>query len=302
MKVAVIAPGEVGRYIVEALVQHGHQTIAVSRGRKQWLESLGVDQHTTDYSVSNLTEVLYDCDAAVCTLRGSIPEYVNVHKAILAACTASPTCKRFIPSTWTGNIEEFPDEPLDWAEDLQQLFSSLRSQQNVKWTAMCPGWFADYTLALSQRHFGDAGESWPQNLQTKVFTMYGKGKQVVSLTSARDAASATVAMLEQDASTWEEYTYVSGEQISWSGLFDFLKSKDSGYTFRIKSLAESIREYMLNPGQLSNATFQIWGHSDAMNFSWDKVLRHRQMYFANIRFRTLAELFDDAKLSPGKTV
>lgn len=312
MNIAVVAPGEVGRYLIDALVAGGNSVTAITRSPKPWLirENVAIHISTNNYSLEDLTEALKNCDAAVCTVNGSLPTFAAFHKTLLAACKASPKCKRLIPSTWTGNIADFPDEPLHWGEQLQDLFAALRSQTGtdntadvdvVEWTAVCPGWFADYVLPLEQRYFSDAGDWWPQNPHARTFTMPGKGTQLVNLTAARDTARAVVALLELPHGQWDEYTYLSGEQVSWCRLYEFIKLRDNEYTCVQKSLTQSIRDYLkTTKNGMSAAVMQIWAHSDAMHFEWGRVLDHRSRYFPGIKFRTLAELVQDAERDPSQ--
>lgn len=304
MKVAVVAVGDLARYFVDELKAQNHQMIAISRSRKPYLDDLGIAQHATDYSASDLQVALADCDAAICTLRGGVPEFASIHNALLEACQRSPKCKRLIPSAWGGNLEEFPDEPLGWADELQTVVQALNGQTEVSWTAICPGWYADYILPANQRYLGSVGEIWPQNYEDKVFTLYGKGSQLVNLTSARDTARATIMLLKQDRNTWENYTYVSGAQMSWRELGDFIRERDPEYTFRRKSLAQSIKQYMAHDSPHSNtvAMFELWAHSEALHFPWNKVERNRAKYFEGMAFRTLRELADEAAAEPSKVV
>ncbi|UNI17615.1 hypothetical protein JDV02_003946 [Purpureocillium takamizusanense] len=308
MRVAIVAVGELARYFVEELLARGHDVVAVSRSRKPYLDALdGVEQRVAaDYGARGLRDALADCDAAVCTLRGGVPRFPAIHAAVLEACRRSATCKRLIPSAWAGNLEEFPDEPLDWADELVPVLDALRGQTDVSWSAVCPGWYADYILPAGQRHLGDIGGMWPQDHGQKTFTLYGKGGQLVNLTSARDAARATVALLEHDRHSWEDFTYVSGAQMSWRQLADFVKGMDPAYTFRRKSLAQSVRQYAAavdeSPESRSVAVFELWGHSEALHFPWDKVERHRDKYFKGLKFRDLSELAREARADPAMVV
>jgi len=145
---------------------------------------------------------------------------------------------------------------------------------------------------------------WPQNHGEKTFTLYGKGSQLVNFTSARDTARATIALLEHDRHSWEDFTYVSGAQMSWRQLGDFVKSRDPAYTFKRKSLAQSVRQYVANesPESRAVAIFELWGHSEALHFPWAKVQRHREKFFKGLAFRNLAELADEAQADPTKVV
>lgn len=300
MKVAIVAVGELARYFIEELRAQNHEVITISRSKKDHLDKLGITQHVSDYSVSSLTDILNDCDAVICTIRGGVPNFLDVHKAILEACKSSPICKRFIPSAWAGNLEEFPDEPLEWSDELQPMLQALSAQDEVSWSAISPGWYADYVYPARQRYLGDIGEMWPQNHKDKVFTLYGNGSQLVNFTSVRDTARATIMLLGHDRHEWEDYTYVSGEQLTWKQLSDFIIQRDGEYTVKRKSLASSIRQYIArdNEASVAVAIFEIWGHTEALVFPWEKVERHRKKFFGGMKFRNFAELADEAAAAP----
>lgn len=304
MQVAIVAVGALARYIAEELLTAGHQVIAVSRSKKEWLDQLSIPHRTTDYSVASLTDLLADCDAAICTLVSGIPEYVPIHLAILTACRATTRCRRFIPSLWGGNLEDFPNEMLEWSEEEMPVFEALRAQNEVKWTGICVGWFADYILPASQRYLNDIGDIWPQNHTDKVFTLYGLGSQRVNLVAARDVAAAVARLLTDDAEKWDEFICVSGEQMTWAELFAFSKRQDPQWEVKRKGLSESVRQYMANEDEWSRivALFEILGHSEAIHFPQKRVEQHRANYFAGMRFRTLEELASEAAANPDKVV
>ncbi|KAJ6782795.1 hypothetical protein PWT90_10386 [Aphanocladium album] len=300
MKVAIVAVGALARYLAEALIAADHEVVAVSRSKKAWLDDLGIAQRTTDYSVGSLTALLDDCDAAICTLVGGVPDYVAIHKAILAACAATPRCNRFIPSLWAGNLEDFPAEQLEWSDEQVPVIEALRAQSDVKWTGICVGWFADYILPSSQRYLADIDDIWPQGHKDKIFTLYGLGSQRVNFTAARDVAAAVARLLTQDADAWDEFIYVSGEQISWADLWAFTKAQDPAWQVKRKGLSESVKQYAANKDDWSRivALFEILGHSEAIHFPQERVERHRSKYFEGLKFRTLSELAADAKTKP----
>lgn len=306
MKIAIVAVGELARYFTDEIPLHGHTVVCISRNPNPVLTSLGIEQRTTDYSPDSLAALLADCDAAVCTLRRGIPAFAAIHAAVLGACAASPTCKRFIPSAWAGNLQDWPDEPLDWAEELGEVLAMLRAQDDVSWSAMCPGWFAEYVLPdARQRHMGDIGDMWPQDYKNKVFTLYGDGGQLVNITSARDAARATIRLLaENDRRSWGEFTYVSGEQLSWRQLGEFVRSRDPAYRLQRKSLAASVKQYVgaRSAEDKAAAVFELWAHSEALHFPLERVQKHREMFFTGMKFRALEDVVKDADAAPGRVV
>ncbi|KAM3510931.1 hypothetical protein MY11210_005397 [Beauveria gryllotalpidicola] len=304
MKVAIIAVGDLARYFVEELLQRGHQVLAISRSSKAYLDQLGVAQHTSDYSEADLTQALATCDAAICTLRFGVPEHASIHRAILRACQKSSTCKRFIPATWAGNVADFPDEPLGLSDEIEAVLKDLRSQSDVSWSSVSPGWYIDYIVPETQRYMSSLGDMWPQNYADKVFTLYGDGSQLVNFTSARDTARATIRLLEHDRREWDEFLFVSGAQMTWKELGQFIQSQDSAYTFRNKSLSQTIKQYMAKESEESYnaAILELWRHGAGVRFPWSRVEHHRAKFFPDLTFRNAQQMVDEAASDPSKVV
>ncbi|KAI8719888.1 NAD(P)-bd-dom domain-containing protein [Fusarium sp. LHS14.1] len=302
MKVAIAGLGDVSRYLLEELPKEGHSVVALTRSLKPHITT--VEQRVTDYSVLDLKKNLADCDAIVSAITIHAPEFASIHLAILQACKVSPKCKRFLPSAWAGNYEEVNGQPLYAGEDLLPILEALRAQKDVYWTFFCQGWMVDYILPSNQRHLADFGERWVQNYETKVFTLYGNGAQKVDFTSARDTTHAVGVLLNDDPSTWEEFTCVSGQQMTWRELWEFVKAREPEYTLQKKSLAQSIKQFIAKRSQAEVAAsmYEVMGHSDALAFPDGKVERHREKFFKSMKFRTPAELYDEAVANPGVVV
>ncbi|KAH7042248.1 hypothetical protein B0J12DRAFT_674373 [Macrophomina phaseolina] len=304
MKVAIAGPGGLGRYLLEEIPKEGHEVVALTRSHKTFLERLGIVQCITDYTVPNLQTHLSDCDAVVCTLQDESPDFTSVQLAILEACKRSERCKRFIPSVWAGNIQDVPDQPIATGNKLDPVLEATRSQNEVKYTIFCPGWFCDYLVPANQRYFKDLGDCWPQDYKNKVFTLYGRGTQSLDLTSARDAARAVGALLNHDSATWEPYTYVSGTQTTWYGLWEMIKSRDPEYNLRQKSLAQSIQQLMAKEDEQSVvvAMYEIMAHSEALYNPPERISRHKEKYFKHVEFRSIGGFMDQVAAHPGTVV
>lgn len=302
MKVAIAGLGDVSKYLLEELPKEGHEVVVLTRSQKPHIKA--VEQRVTDYSVSDLKQHLTDCDAVVSAITIHAPEFASIHLAILDACKQSARCKRFLPSSWAGNYEEVNDQPLFAGEDLLPILDALRAQKEVSWTFFCQGWMVDYILPTKSRHLADFGERWVQNYETKVYTLYGNGSQKVDFTSARDTTHAVGVLLKHDRSTWEEFTCVSGQRMTWRELYDFIKSREPEYTLQKKSLAQSIKQFMAKESKdkVAASMYEVMGHSEALAFPDGKVERHREKYFKNMKFRTPAELYDEALRNPDVVV
>ncbi|KAF0315780.1 f420-dependent nadp reductase [Colletotrichum asianum] len=263
MKVAVAGAGDIAKYLVEALRNQDYDVVILTRSPKPFFKKL--EQRTTDYSLESIRPHLADCDALI--------------------------------SSITGYATDFP---LYVGDDLSVILDELRDQDAVKWTFFCQGWMSDYLLPASQRHFADYGDRWVQNYEKQEFTLYGNGSQKVDFTSAKDATRAVAVLLNHDPSTWENFTCVSGQQMTWLELAELVKSRFSGYTVVKKSLAQTIKQLVAKKSDASVAVavYEIMGHSEALAFSPAKIAEHRKKYFKGLRFRTVAELLDDAAAHP----
>ncbi|EJT70199.1 hypothetical protein GGTG_12372 [Gaeumannomyces tritici R3-111a-1] len=310
MKVAIAGVGNFGRYLLEEIPKEGHELVVLTRSRKPDLEALGVEQRVTDYTPAGLAAGLADVDVVVATIPPTAGRaFVATHLALLDACRRpGARCRRLVVSHWGSNHEDVPDQPLGAGAHMQEVVDALAAQREVEWTAVSCGWLADYVLPRTSRHLADIGEAWPQDHAARTFTLYGLGGAAVDVTAARDAARATARLVTAAAEgvAWEKWVYVSGERTTWRGLWGFVKGREPDYMLKKRSLAQSVEQYKAaaaedDPSGIV-AAFELIGHSEALEMPADKVAAHREKYFAGIKFRTLAELADEAKAKPGTIV
>lgn len=306
MKVAIAGTGPVAQYLVEEFVTYGHEVVVLTRSIKQHLEGKNVIQQVTDYSVDSLIHNLSDCEALVSTINSLFEQaaVARTHLNMLEACQKSDKCKKFIPSEWTANIEEYPEQPMwETGEPTKALYEQLRAQTEIKWTIICVSWFADYVVSRPQRFHPDIGTLWPMNYSTKTFTIYGPGTQLINLVSTRDTARA-VAMLFDHAGDWEQYTYVAGDQLSWNDLYGIIERREPQWKCKTKPLAATIRQITANESEESvfAAYFEILSYANASMFRTDKVRRQQAKYFEGMHFRTIEELLDDAAANPERII
>lgn len=303
MKIAIVGTGAVARYLVDELLPRKHEVVTVSRSRKAWLNDLPIPQHTISYTASEIASAIEGCDAVVCTVSSSSRELMQIHEALLKAIKQTPTVKRLIPSVWVGNFEDVRDQPYDSAGGISEIHKLLTEQRAVEWTIMSVGWLIDYVVPASQRYLADEETFWVQDAHAKTFKLYGEGTQLISAVAARDACAALVRLLETTVS-WEPFTYVSGEQLSWGDLWGLVREYDPQYTHHRKTLTESVRDLVEAKDEISKlaAAFDVMGFSEALRFPQERVDRHRRLYFQGLRFRTVRELLEDAARNQEKVV
>lgn len=303
MKVAIAGTGNVAQYLMEEFKAAGHEIVVLTRSIKPDLKAY--EQRQTDYSIPSLISVLEDRDGLVSTVADFLNPSAGtqVHLNMLEALKQSKQCKTFIPSEWTANVEDYPEQPMMLTEANKTLHSALKQAANIRWTIISNSWFADYILPASQRHLRDIGELWPGDHATKTFTIYGPGDQHINFVSVRDVAKAVAVLLDSEE-PWEEYTYVSGEQLTWNELFAIIKKSDPEWKSKNKPLADTIRQIVANesPASVSVAYFEILGYSGASAFPEDRVQRQRAKYFPNLHFRTIREILATAAANPDQVV
>lgn len=295
MKVAIAGTGNVAQYLIEELTTYGHDVIVLTRNLKR--EERKVEHRETDYSIASLVAVLKDCDALVSTIADfrKPPVATKIHFDMLEACMQSGKCKTFIPSEWTLNVEDYPEQPMFLADANKALHQRLKEETSIRWTIICNSWFTDYVVPKPQRYLRDLGPLWPMDFSSKVFTIYGPGTQVIDLTSVRDVAKA-VAVLIDSKEPWEQHTYLSGDQLSWNDLFAIIKRRDPEWTSQNKPLADTIHQIAANesPESVLLGHFEIQSYAGALALPKEKVQRQRSKYFQDIHFRTVDEILETA--------
>lgn len=303
MKIAIAGSGNVAQYLTEEFTTSGHHVVMLTRNPRPGRKA--VEQRQTDYGISSLIQVLEDCDALISTVAdyGNPSAAMQVHLTMLQACEQSKRCKTFIPSEWTSNVEDYPEQPMFFAKQNKMLHEALEQAKTVRWTIVCNSWFIDYVVPQAQRHLRDVGELWPMHHANKVFTIYGPGTQLIDVVSVRDVAKAVAVLLESDKA-WEPHTYLSGEQLTWNELFDRVKKSDAQWKTQNKPLADTVKQITDNasPESVIVAQFEILSYSGASAFPKDRVQRQRSKYFSGCHFRTVEEILDAAASRPSDII
>ncbi|OWY90568.1 hypothetical protein PHMEG_00041250, partial [Phytophthora megakarya] len=166
-------------------------------------------------------ELLSDCDALVCAISDLTQTFVDVHVALIEACKQTPKCKRFIPSGYGGNVEDFREKPESLFHHDAIVRDALMAQDELEWTAVCIGWVMDFTVPTANRHHADGGPIFPLDLHAKTMTIPGTGNEHFTMTSVRKA----VAQLLKSPKKWRPYTYVQGGETTWLEVAEVIKTE-----------------------------------------------------------------------------
>jgi swainsonine biosynthesis oxidoreductase SwnR len=121
--------------------------------------------------------------------------YVDIHCAFLNACIKSEGCKRFIPSEWAGNIDDYPLLPSFYAISREPFRRILRESNGVEWTLFNGGWLMDYFLPREKTYMPPIPEEFPVDPNNWRACIRGTGDEMQVWTCAREIGKAVVELL-----------------------------------------------------------------------------------------------------------
>lgn len=307
MRVAVAGYGDLTRYICEEFIKAGHVLVVLTRNHKPQLEDRkNITQVITDYTLSSLRAPLADCDVLISTISDMTSTYIDIHRTLVLACQESSKCKRFIPSEFVANIETYPDQPGHYYASREPIRELLRSQTNLEWTLVCPGWFTDYFVPGKNRHLKDIGDYHPiiwSNDDDKMIIIPGTGNEPIDFIWVRDVVSALASLINAPPGSWDPYTFMSGERSCWNDMVKRFQRKfrpNSSSKIQHLSLRNIIEiiKSAKDEETLILADFYLLPLSQSCAMPADKVRAHREKYFPDVRFRTLQEGFDQLDREP----
>ncbi|KAB8238205.1 hypothetical protein ETB97_009400 [Aspergillus alliaceus] len=304
MRIAIAGAGGLARYISDEFPKHGHEVVILTRSEKGYFRNRpNITQTVTDYSVSSLVAAIGDCEVLISVILSYTTDFIDAHLNLIKACQLSPKCKRFIPSEFGGNIEDYPDLPSFYWETRGPVRKALQEQKELEWTIVNNGWLVDYIVPRRNRYLSDVGEAFPIDVEEKRIVIPGTGKDLVDITSARDLAAA-LALLAK-APSWEPYVYVSGKKTCWNELAELVQ--------RRYPQIQTVRRIGLGSilGTIQNSTdemevllayYQIFVPLGAGSLDPAKVEAQRRKYFSGLVFRSPEQLIDEAEAKPENVV
>lgn len=221
--VAIAGSGDMARYLSEEMTKAGHKVLILSRSHKPQFVQLDVAQIVTDYSVQSLLNALGNFEVLISTILDYTTGYIEVHQALIQACQQSPKCKRFMPSEFGPNKEEFPEQPIFYYRTREPIRAVLREQSDPEWTLISVGCMIDYIVPSRNRYLKGIGEAFPVDLSAGEILIPGTGDEAVDVTWARDGAKGLAQLI--NAPTWERYTDISVEQTSWNTITKIMQQR-----------------------------------------------------------------------------
>ncbi|KAI8166600.1 hypothetical protein K4K50_008302 [Colletotrichum sp. SAR 10_71] len=297
--VVIAGAGDLAQYLAEEFkVDNTHDVFLMSRKERKFFTKLGVTTHEIDeYSADSVLAVLEKVNATVLisTLHTDDPAlYTSLHKALLLACKASKTCKRFIPSEFLGNLRKFDNIPRGIARARRAFRSELLNESEIKWTLVNLGWLADYFVQRpdgSRSYISPFPQGWPINMEEGTVRVIGTGDEPVCWTAARDVAKAVVKLVSHDE--WPDHVYVFGEIGSWNQAIEKVERYYGVTLTRTHVTQDDISRDLADEAVVEKwyrATIDEWSLAGATAVPLEEALHQRERYFGEVKFRDINEL------------
>ncbi|KAI4221387.1 MAG: hypothetical protein L6R36_006946 [Xanthoria steineri] len=307
--IALCSVGNLGKYFCDELLADGrYPFVVISRqsNKGPFFEERGIDVRSSDYSTASILQILNETNAStLISFNNSLDQtFVTLHCAFLDACRQSRNCKRFIPSEFAGNIDDFPLLPSFFTTSRVPFRTMLEQEHDIEWTITNNGWFMDYFLTQDKTYMPAIPDEFPIDPNNWKACIRGTGDQLQSFTSARDVAKALLALLS--APEWERTTYITGQ---WATFNEMTKIMEDFYgremTKTYRSKAEIDRDAALPP-TAENEQARYLASVEEMMITGsgacprEKTLRQQGKFFGHLRFSTLKDLLLQTGSTPGQ--
>jgi hypothetical protein len=159
----------------------------------------------SDYSEDSVLSILNASNATALISFINCPshQYIDIHCALLNACIKSKECKRFIPSEWVGNIDDYPLLPTFYGATREPFRKILKDSSGVQWTLFNGGWLMDYYLPQEKTYMPPIPDEFPVDPNNWRACIRGNGDEMQAWTCAREIGKAVVELLA--AAEWVCY-------------------------------------------------------------------------------------------------
>ncbi|GAO17615.1 uncharacterized protein UV8b_06060 [Ustilaginoidea virens] len=297
--IALCSVGSLGKYLCDELLAHSRYSFVVisrQRNKDPFFADRNIDLRTSDYSVGSVLAILDDTNATALVSFNHSPgsTFVDVHRAFLEACRRSRSCKRFIPSEFAGNIDDFPQHPSYYTASRVPFREVLALETDVEWTIFNNGWLLDYFLTRDKTYMPAIPDEFPVDPNGWKACIRGSGNEPQSFSSGRDVARALVMLL--DAPEWEPTTYITGQWATFNEMVARMEEFYGRPMPRTHRSEEDVRRDAVLPALPENAAVRELASVEEMMLNGsgacprEKTLRQRDKFFRGYVFLTLEDL------------
>ncbi|KAL4886190.1 hypothetical protein BJY04DRAFT_213723 [Aspergillus karnatakaensis] len=307
MTIAIAGSGDLTRYLAEEFSAANIPLVILTRREKPHFNNIaGVTQKVVDFtSTSSLLSALNESKATALLstiLTYDTDAFVTIHKNLISAAQQSTSVTRFIPSEYGVNVADYPDQPAFYWDTREPIRQILRQQTSLEWTIVSNGWIIDYIIPSKNRYMKDIGDAFFVNLAKSRMLIPGTGKEAVDVISARELARGLVMLLQAPAGSWEEYIYLSAEQVTGNKIAEMVRMRYPGVEFVVERVSLARLVYAVRDAKSDferiDAEYKISTCSGASGLEQTKVQEHRGRYFRGLRFRTVSEILDAVERDP----
>ncbi|KAL6365989.1 hypothetical protein LRP88_00572 [Fusarium phalaenopsidis] len=206
--------GDVGRTLVEELVQSGKHKVLVLCRKTPATAISGAEYAETDYDDIEGTAKMLDSNKvgtviSALTIAGpSAQAQLN----LIAAADKSSTAHRFIPSEYAGYVPKGDEAALNnpMTSPLVHAAEAL-DKSSLKYTRIAIGMFMDYMglphIPSHLRKF-----PWAYDFPSRRAVVSGTGNEPITMTYSKDLARFVARLVDEDE--WSEWSFISGSDVT----------------------------------------------------------------------------------------
>ncbi|KAL4955451.1 pyridoxal phosphate-dependent transferase [Aspergillus filifer] len=229
--------GGVGQTLVDVLTQEAkYEVIVLTRKAKQNNPILSrAKQLEVDYGdVAGLTKQLdeHKIETAISALSLYEDAHSEAQLNLIRAADGAECTKKFIPSEYSFIQTEdllHLDPTIQYFLDAANL---LKASKTLKFTRVIPGFFMDY-WGLPHVKSNLEQHIMLVEMENCEAVIPGNGDDIIGMTYSYDMARFIARLLEVDASEWEEFSVIVGDEVSANQLVA-LGEKVRGKRFSVK--------------------------------------------------------------------
>ncbi|ETS86695.1 hypothetical protein PFICI_00523 [Pestalotiopsis fici W106-1] len=306
--VAIAGAGGLGRHVVNALLESKEFNVTVlSRSPKPDLEAKGANVKVVDYRYpSQLIAALEGIDTLLSFIvdfddskEGSSLGALAHRNLLTAAVSPRVNLRRFVPAEYANNVAGFPRSALSCERDKPHFRNYVRAfcpARGIEYTLISNGVLMDFFRPRGDKSgFPDLeAEIIPLDADKKTALIPGNGKKdKISFTAARDVARCLVALLKVPAGGWEEYSYISGDRLTWDEAADQLEAALGAKLARTHVGLEELRARAEQARKGGNFMDIMIAELNEVFGDGSEVLPENNKYFDGIKFQKLADVFQE---------
>lgn len=220
------------------------------------------------------------------------------HRNLLtAAVHPDVRLRRFIPAEYAHDVARFP-VPRSAEMDklyLREYARGFCKARDIEYTLVCNGVLMDLFRPRGKKNgFPDLeGPLAPVDVERRKVLVPGSRNDRISFTAAADVAKAVVRLLGVDVGQWDEYTYVSGDRLTWEEVADKLEGVLGGKVERKYVGLEDVAEWVREAKQGQDSLKLMAAESSEAFGNGSEVLPENNRHLKGLKFSNLEGLFEE---------